>query len=116
MNTFPFNAVPAQHHAHPQSHAHFDDGRLARQGPAPVAAAAPVIDLGVVAAAGERCVDKVTMVEETEYDEVIECHHSYNERCHITYKVMEWLGQTIVIKVVQLFACGICICCTCQRS
>ena len=25
-------------------------------------------------------------VEETEYDEVIECKHSYKERCHITYK------------------------------
>ena len=25
------------------------------------------------------------MVEETEYDDHIECHHSYSERCHTTY-------------------------------
>ena len=43
------------------------------------------LDLGTIAAAGERCIDKVVMVEETEYDEHIECHHSYSERCHTTY-------------------------------
>ncbi|QQP50694.1 Uncharacterized protein FKW44_011798, partial [Caligus rogercresseyi] len=32
-----------------------------------------------------RCIDKVVMVEETEYDDHIECHHSYSERCHTTY-------------------------------
>jgi len=25
------------------------------------------------------------MVEETEYDDVIQCKHSYSERCHTTY-------------------------------
>ncbi len=25
------------------------------------------------------------MVEETEYDEGVECHHSYEKRCHTTY-------------------------------
>ncbi len=43
------------------------------------------LDIGTIAAAGERCIDKVVMVEETEYDEHIECHHSYSERCHTTY-------------------------------
>jgi hypothetical protein len=43
------------------------------------------LDIGSIAAAGERCIDKVVMVEETEYDEHIECHHSYSERCHTTY-------------------------------
>lgn len=43
------------------------------------------IDLGTVAAAGERCVEKVMMIEETQYDDNIECHHSYDERCHTTY-------------------------------
>ncbi len=42
-------------------------------------------DLGEVAAAGERCVEKVMMVEELQYDEQIECHHSYDQRCHTTY-------------------------------
>ena len=43
------------------------------------------IDLGSVAAAGERCIDKVVMVVETRYDDVIECKHSYSEKCHTTY-------------------------------
>lgn len=43
------------------------------------------LDIGSIAAAGERCVDKVVMVQETEYDDVITCKHSYSERCHITY-------------------------------
>ncbi|QQP50680.1 Uncharacterized protein FKW44_011779 [Caligus rogercresseyi] len=30
-------------------------------------------------------IDKVVMVEETEYDEHIECHHSYSKRCHTTF-------------------------------
>ena len=43
------------------------------------------LDLGAVAAAGERCIDKVVMVEETRYDDVIHCQHSYSEECHTTY-------------------------------
>ena len=34
---------------------------------------------------GRRCIDKVEMVEETEYDEVENCDHSYDTRCHTTY-------------------------------
>ena len=43
------------------------------------------LDIGSIAAAGERCIDKVVMVTETEYDDVITCKHSYTERCHTTY-------------------------------
>merc|ERR1711863_13594 len=43
------------------------------------------LDIGSIAAAGERCIDKVVMVEETEYDDVITCKHSYSEKCHTTY-------------------------------
>ena len=43
------------------------------------------LDIGSIAAAGERCIDKVVMVQETEYDDVITCKHSYSERCHVTY-------------------------------
>jgi len=43
------------------------------------------LSIGNIAAAGERCIDKVTMVEETEYDEVVTCKHSYSEKCHTTY-------------------------------
>merc|ERR1719150_2465056 len=27
---------------------------------------------------GKRCIDKVEMVEETEYDDVVQCDHSYD--------------------------------------
>jgi len=38
-----------------------------------------------VAAAQERCIDKIEHVEEIEYDEVEECHHSYDKKCHTSY-------------------------------
>ena len=54
-----------------------------------------------VAAAGQRCVDKIEQVEEIEYDEVVsetvkldtigmvilqeECNHSYDKKCHTSY-------------------------------
>ena len=34
----------------------------------------------------ERCVDKIVFVNETEYDEVITCDHTYSEKCHATFK------------------------------
>jgi len=34
---------------------------------------------------GKKCIDKVEMVEETEYDDVVQCDHSYDRRCHQTY-------------------------------
>jgi len=43
-----------------------------------VAAAGPGAD-------GKRCIDKVEMIEETEYDDVVQCDHSYDRRCHTTY-------------------------------
>ena len=43
------------------------------------------LDIGSIAAAGERCIDKVVMTQTTEYDDVITCKHSYSEKCHITY-------------------------------
>merc|ERR1712167_322171 len=42
-------------------------------------------DIGSIAAAGQKCIDKVVMVDETKYDDHIECHHSYSRRCHETY-------------------------------
>jgi len=32
-----------------------------------------------------RCIPKVMQVEETVYDRAIKCHHSYQEKCHMTY-------------------------------
>jgi len=34
---------------------------------------------------GRRCVDKVMLREETEYDEILTCDHSYDNRCHTSY-------------------------------
>jgi len=104
LNTFPFNngrqgagrqaAHHGDHHDHHDHHGHHDApvGRLAlpqtdfaarnqRQG------GEDEVDLsiGAIAAAAERCIDKVVMQETTEYDDVITCKHSYSEKCHTTY-------------------------------
>ena len=80
------------HHEHHEDETNFDpfssntliDSRSARQrnrgGEEEVA-----LDIGSIAAAGERCIDKVVMVQETEYDDVVTCKHSYSEKCHTTY-------------------------------
>jgi len=34
---------------------------------------------------GRKCVDKLMMVEETVWDDVMTCDHSYDTRCHISY-------------------------------
>ena len=91
--TFPFNADAREvaHFEDHDEHHHEDrfvhnivaDTRAARQrggGGDDVA-----LDIGSIAAAGERCIDKVVMVEETEYDDVVTCKHSYSEKCHTTY-------------------------------
>merc|ERR1712121_172567 len=90
--TFPFNQAAGRnagnaahdhhHHEHDHAHAHAAvDSRGSRQGGGDDVA----LDIGSIAAAGERCIDKVVMVEETEYDDVIECKHSYTQKCHTTY-------------------------------
>jgi len=33
----------------------------------------------------KKCIDKVMIVEETAFDEVITCDHSYDQRCHTSY-------------------------------
>merc|ERR1712058_99621 len=99
-NTFPFNSKAGadshhgdHHGAHHGNHGDHGnhvqsveglDDRISRQGDdtpvafPDVAAASPGAD-------GKRCIDKVEMVEETEYDEVVQCDHSYDRRCHTTY-------------------------------
>merc|ERR1711953_922967 len=81
VNTFPFNANHGDHRAPSQSVA----ARSQRQGSderppsfSDVAGASPGND-------GRRCIDKVEMVEETEYDDVVQCDHSYDKRCHTTF-------------------------------
>merc|ERR1712106_684270 len=90
VNTFPFNSKVAtddHHHDHHDQHEAslrqtFNDipVRADRQG-----SEGPAVNFGAVAAAGKKCIDKVEMVEETEYDDVVQCDHSYDKRCHTTY-------------------------------
>merc|ERR1712058_151091 len=94
VNTFPFNSNSNEdhhhgHHEHDHADAKSASASLAQraqrqgaEGGAPsfgdVAGASPGSD-------GKRCIDKVEMVEETEYDDVIQCDHSYDKQCHTTY-------------------------------
>jgi len=95
VGTFPFNSKAAagdHHHGHHEDHEAdprqaFNNiqARADRQG-----SEGPDVSFGAVAAAGpgadgKRCIDKVEMVEETEYDDVVQCDHSYDKRCHTTY-------------------------------
>merc|ERR1712055_878681 len=95
LNTFPFNAnaesearaAPARVAATPNLVARGD--RQGNDG--------ADVSFGAVAAAGpggdgKRCIDKVEMVEETEYDEVVQCDHSYDKRCHISY-ITNYISQ-----------------------
>ena len=34
---------------------------------------------------GKRCINKVEIVEEIEWDEEVQCDHSYDTRCHTSY-------------------------------
>ena len=88
--TFPFSQGDRGHarghhgehgHGHHNAHAASVPPRGSRQG----AGGEPALDIGSIAAAGERCIDKVVMVEETEYDDVVTCKHSYSSKCHTTY-------------------------------
>merc|ERR1712088_622241 len=97
LNTFPFNSgAQEQHHGHHEEHhGHHEEAPVARQSSQDLGArfsfqgedGPPSFD--DVAAApesgGKRCIDKVEMVEETEYDDVVQCDHSYDRRCHTTY-------------------------------
>merc|ERR1712168_271755 len=85
VGTFPFNANLGDNQEHHHAHHEVDNNRLARQGDDGVD-----VSFGAVAGArpgpdGKKCIDKVEMVEETEYDEVEQCDHSYDKRCHTTY-------------------------------
>ena len=44
---------------------------------------------------GLVCIDKVMMIQETEYDEVMTCVHKYQERCHSTFRTVYEPHQVI---------------------
>jgi len=93
LNTFPFNNGRAGSHHAAHAHGHHGDhhgehhaapparlglsetsfARNQRQG------GSDDVDLsiGAIAAAAERCIDKVVMENSIEYDDVVTCKHSY---------------------------------------
>merc|ERR1711988_1978603 len=86
VNTFPFNSNN-QHRHHHEDHVASEDlsvrdqRQRAEDSPpsfSEVASTRPGFD-------GKRCIDKVLMVEEIEYDDVVQCDHSYDKRCHTTF-------------------------------
>ena len=95
LNTFPFNAQASTSENHAHAHAHTNERLPSVNIPARNALQAADTGLGGVAfgdvaaakagSDGKRCIDKVEMIEETEYDEVVQCDHSYDRRCHTTY-------------------------------
>jgi len=95
VGTFPFNANNEGDHAHGH-HGHHEEhaerapsqslaSRAQRQGAADVDVSFPAVAASSPGSDGKRCIDKVEMVEETEYDDVVQCDHSYDKRCHTTY-------------------------------
>jgi len=91
LNTFPFNAQADHDHVH-QEAPEFQQRRLvptqdleARDNLQGDDVSFPAVAAARPGADGKRCIDKVEMVEETEYDEVVQCDHSYDRRCHTTY-------------------------------
>jgi len=83
VNSFPFNAQDDHHAAH--EHSQSLNTRIARQGEDEVAVGFQAVAAAAPGDDGKKCIDKVEMIEETEYDDVIQCDHSYDKRCHTTY-------------------------------
>jgi len=108
LNTFPFNQKELDH-PQEQIHENADNEVVEKvnvvheERQAPVSSVLELesrdsrqgeddLDVGFAAVAaadpgddGKRCIDKVQMVEETVYDDVMQCDHSYDRRCHTTY-------------------------------
>lgn len=92
IGTFPFQrsqhgSVSRGHHYHHKQHhqAHHRGQVGQQQEPAPKISINELAEAGVPDGNGRICHKKVMMVEETRYDEVMTCDHSYKERCHTSY-------------------------------
>ena len=96
LNSFPFNAGEktehkGEHHGehHGDHHAaHEEDETPNLRQLVALSRSVPQARYGVVEPPSEekKCVQKVMMVEEVIWDDVVTCDHSYDKRCHTTYK------------------------------
>ena len=78
----------AHHHGtHEHHHVDHNDIDIDRSVQGLVKNSVIIDELSAVAAdaSGRKCVNKVMMREETEYDEILTCDHSYDKRCHTSY-------------------------------
>merc|ERR1712156_466876 len=90
VNTFPFNANSGNGH-HGNHHDHHEeparraftglDSRNQRQGGDDTDVSFPSVAAARPGNDGKRCIDKVEMIEETEYDDVVECETVVEEKC-----------------------------------
>ena len=82
LKTFPFNQNEQEHHEHADDTLREYKQVAEDTGPGigfrAVAQVSPGND-------GKKCIDKVEMITETEYDDVVTCDHSYDKRCHTSY-------------------------------
>ena len=86
LNSFPFNAGEKSEHHHGE---HEEDETPNLRQLVALSRSAPQARYGVEAPPqedGKKCVQKVMMVEELIWDDVVTCDHSYDKRCHTTYK------------------------------
>jgi len=96
-NTFPFNEKEGQSHEEHETHKTASvsvsrRGRPSRQDTGTLDVSFPAVAASDPGTDGKRCLDKVEMVEETEYDDVVQCDHSYDRRCHTSY-VTNYVSQ-----------------------
>jgi len=93
VNTFPFNSRRGSEdpsHDHHDHRHHQDNSLSALRSDRQNSGNSNGVSFDEVAGTrpgndGKRCIDKVEMIEETEYDDVVQCDHSYDKRCHTTY-------------------------------
>merc|ERR1712080_69087 len=95
VNTFPFNANSGNGH-HGNHHDHHEeparraftglDSRNQRQGGDDTDVSFPSVAAARPGNDGKRCIDKVEMIEETEYDEEEDCDENFRKSCFIEYE------------------------------
>merc|ERR1711892_429057 len=96
VGTFPFNQNDHREHQgnHHEEHNgnHHDheevDQRVSRQGDDGVDVSFTAVSGASPGSDGKKCIDKVEMGEETEYDDVEQCEENYRKSCFIEYETI----------------------------